>query len=133
MRLHDAVQKCPQVDRRVLRGFALSHVEQVAQQSVEPANLFQDGLECRGAARIIGEVSAVQGRSIVGEHLIEGRGDVDRSYVRCLKVLMSGQGYPMVATHDPRLVEIAGADHGLARLEDVARVQEAVGAFVDRL
>ncbi|MEQ7125498.1 proline dehydrogenase family protein [Actinopolymorpha sp. B11F2] len=35
--------------------------------------------------------------------------DVDRAYVRCLKILMAGQGYPMVATHDPRLVEIAGA------------------------
>jgi proline dehydrogenase len=35
--------------------------------------------------------------------------DVDRSYVRCLKVLMAGSGYPMVATHDPRLVDIAGA------------------------
>jgi proline dehydrogenase len=35
--------------------------------------------------------------------------DVDRSYVRCLKVLMRGEGYPMVASHDPRLVEIAGA------------------------
>jgi proline dehydrogenase len=35
--------------------------------------------------------------------------DVDRSYVRCLKVLMAGEGHPMVATHDPRLVEIAGA------------------------
>ena len=33
--------------------------------------------------------------------------EVDRSYVRCLKVLMAGEGYPMVATHDPRLVEIA--------------------------
>jgi len=33
---------------------------------------------------------------------------VDRSYVRCLKVLMNGSGYPMVATHDPRLIEIAG-------------------------
>jgi len=32
--------------------------------------------------------------------------DVDRSYVRCMKVLMSGPGYPMLATHDPRLVEI---------------------------
>ena len=31
--------------------------------------------------------------------------DVDKSYVRCLKVLMAGQGYPMVATHDPRLVD----------------------------
>ncbi|MER6944054.1 proline dehydrogenase family protein [Nonomuraea sp. NPDC000554] len=35
--------------------------------------------------------------------------DVDRSYVRCLKALMAGTGYPMVATHDPRLVEIASA------------------------
>jgi proline dehydrogenase len=35
--------------------------------------------------------------------------DVDRSYVRCLKVLMAGEGFPMVASHDPRLIEIAGA------------------------
>ncbi|MDQ6936464.1 MAG: proline dehydrogenase family protein [Actinomycetota bacterium] len=33
--------------------------------------------------------------------------DVDRSYVRCLNVLMSGGGYPMIATHDPRLIAIA--------------------------
>jgi proline dehydrogenase len=33
--------------------------------------------------------------------------DVDRSFVRCLNILMSGPGYPMVATHDPRLVAIA--------------------------
>ncbi len=35
--------------------------------------------------------------------------DVDKSYVRCLKVLMAGQGYPMVASHDPRMVDIASA------------------------
>ncbi len=35
--------------------------------------------------------------------------DVDRSYVRCLKVLMQGQGYPMVATHHPALIDIAGS------------------------
>jgi proline dehydrogenase len=35
--------------------------------------------------------------------------EVDRSYVRCLRILMAGTGYPMVASHDPRLVEIAGA------------------------
>ncbi len=34
--------------------------------------------------------------------------DVDLAYVRCLKVLMAGAGYPMVASHDPRLIEIAG-------------------------
>jgi proline dehydrogenase len=32
--------------------------------------------------------------------------DVDRSYVRCANTLLSGDGYPMFATHDPRLVEI---------------------------
>ena len=32
--------------------------------------------------------------------------DVDRSYVRCVNALLGGDGYPMFATHDPRLVEI---------------------------
>ncbi|WP_461005773.1 proline dehydrogenase family protein [Streptomyces capparidis] len=36
-----------------------------------------------------------------------GRREVDLAYVRCLGILMSGGGYPMVATHDPRLVELA--------------------------
>jgi proline dehydrogenase len=35
-----------------------------------------------------------------------GRHDVDLSYVRCLRVLMNGSGYPMLATHDPRLIDI---------------------------
>ena len=35
------------------------------------------------------------------------RADVDRSYVRCLKILFAGEGLPLVATHDPRLVAIA--------------------------
>jgi proline dehydrogenase len=41
--------------------------------------------------------------------------DVDLSYVRCLKVLMAGAGRPLVATHDPRLIDIAqalAAHHG---------------------
>jgi proline dehydrogenase len=32
--------------------------------------------------------------------------DVDKAYVRCMNILMSGEGYPMLATHDPRLVAI---------------------------
>ena len=35
------------------------------------------------------------------------RQDVDLSYARCLRLLMAGTGYPMVATHDPRLIDIA--------------------------
>jgi proline dehydrogenase len=34
------------------------------------------------------------------------RHDVDKSYARCLRILMSGPGYPMIATHDPRLIAI---------------------------
>src|SRR4051812_4864994 len=37
----------------------------------------------------------------------QSRLEVDRSYVRCLRILMEGAGFPMVATHDPRLVSIA--------------------------
>ncbi|HZZ98137.1 MAG TPA: proline dehydrogenase family protein [Jatrophihabitantaceae bacterium] len=33
-------------------------------------------------------------------------GEVDLSYVRCTNILMDGAGYPMLATHDPRLIEI---------------------------
>jgi proline dehydrogenase len=39
----------------------------------------------------------------------QDEGDVDRSYVRCMKVLLGGDGYPMIATHDPRLIEIGGS------------------------
>ncbi len=38
----------------------------------------------------------------------QSRAEVDLSYVRCLKALMAGDGYPMVATHDPTLIAIAG-------------------------
>ncbi|GAA0227937.1 proline dehydrogenase family protein [Saccharothrix mutabilis subsp. mutabilis] len=34
--------------------------------------------------------------------------EVDLNYVRCANVLLGGGGYPMFATHDPRLVEIVG-------------------------
>jgi proline dehydrogenase len=39
--------------------------------------------------------------------------DVDRSYVRCMNILLAGDGYPMFATHDPTLVSIA-ADRAAA-------------------
>ncbi len=36
----------------------------------------------------------------------ESRGDVDRSYVRCLRTLLDGNAHAMVASHDPRLIAI---------------------------
>jgi proline dehydrogenase len=35
--------------------------------------------------------------------------EVDLSYVRCANTLLAGDGFPMFATHDPRLVGIVGA------------------------
>ncbi len=35
------------------------------------------------------------------------RHEVDTSYVRCLRVLIQGAGKPLVATHDPTLIDIA--------------------------
>jgi proline dehydrogenase len=35
------------------------------------------------------------------------KADVDKAYVRCLKVLLDGGAYPMIATHDLRLVNLA--------------------------
>ena len=37
----------------------------------------------------------------------QGRREVDRAYVRGLRTLMRGGGYPMVGSHDPRIIEIA--------------------------
>ncbi|MDN5932021.1 MAG: proline dehydrogenase family protein, partial [Pseudonocardia sp.] len=62
------------------------------------------------------------------------RTEVDRSYVRCLKVLMAGDGLPMVATHDPVLIEIArhlgrGRPYELQMLHGVRpREQRALAA-----
>ncbi|TDB74984.1 proline dehydrogenase [Actinomadura sp. KC216] len=37
----------------------------------------------------------------------QSKRDVDRAYVRGLRTLMRGDGYPMVGSHDPRIIEIA--------------------------
>jgi proline dehydrogenase len=44
----------------------------------------------------------------------ETRHDIDKSFARCLRILMAGPGYPMIATHDPRLIAITRS-LGLAR------------------
>ena len=44
----------------------------------------------------------------------ESRHEVDKSFARCLRTLMAGPGYPMIATHDPRLIAITRS-LGLAR------------------
>jgi proline dehydrogenase len=37
----------------------------------------------------------------------QDRAAVDLAFVRCLKILMAGEGYPMVGSHDPRMIAVA--------------------------
>ena len=48
---------------------------------------------------------------------LAAKAEVDLSYARCLRILMDGPGYPMLATHDPRLISVATAKAGLAGRE----------------
>jgi len=60
----------------------------------------------------------------------ESRHEVDKSFARCLRILMTGPGYPMIATHDPRLIDITRA-LGLARPADSFEYQMLHGVRPD--
>lgn len=48
---------------------------------------------------------------------LASRAEVDLSFARCMRILLDGPGYPMLATHDPRLIRIAGVRAGTAGRE----------------
>ncbi len=61
--------------------------------------------DCRDLATAGSRVRLCKGAYTEPESVaFQHREDVDESYTRCLRVLMTGDGYPMVATHDPALV-----------------------------
>ncbi|MER5180018.1 proline dehydrogenase family protein [Streptomyces sp. NPDC002896] len=37
----------------------------------------------------------------------QDKAEIDKAYVRVLKILMEGQGYPMIGSHDPRIISVA--------------------------
>ncbi len=87
--------------------------------AVLQAYLHRTEADCRDLAHLGSRVRLCKGAYKEPESVaFQGRSDVDRAYVRALKVLMAGEGYPMLATHDPRLVAI-GEDlarrHGRAK------------------
>ncbi|MPY49288.1 proline dehydrogenase family protein [Streptomyces acidicola] len=54
--------------------------------------------------------------------------EIDKAYVRVLKVLMEGSGYPMIGSHDPRLISIAQElAHRAARKPDEYEFQMLYG------
>lgn len=76
--------------------------------AVLQAYLHRTEADCR---TLVGEGSRVRlckgAYAEPGSVAYQQRLDVDRSFVRCLRVLMAGDGFPMIATHDPRLIAIA--------------------------
>src|SRR3954470_14861599 len=90
--------------------------------AVAQAYLCRTAADCRDLAYAGSRVRLCKGAYKEPESVaFQGKHDVNLSYVRCLKALMAGPGYPMVATHDPRLVAIAA--------ELVARNNRAQGTY----
>ncbi len=78
--------------------------------AVLQAYLHRTEQDCRALAHEGSRVRLCKGAYQEPEEVAyQDRHDVDKAYVRCLKLLMAGDGYPMVATHDPRLIKIASA------------------------
>ncbi|GAA1411026.1 proline dehydrogenase family protein [Catellatospora coxensis] len=64
--------------------------------------------DCRELATAGSRVRLCKGAYKEPEHVAyQAPLEVDKSYVRCMNILMAGEGYPMLATHDPRLIAIA--------------------------
>ncbi|TWP34747.1 proline dehydrogenase [Leekyejoonella antrihumi] len=78
--------------------------------AVLQAYLHRTESDCRDLATADSRVRLCKGAYKQPESVAyQSAHDVDLSYVRCLKVLMEGEGYPMVASHDPRLIAIASS------------------------
>jgi proline dehydrogenase len=66
--------------------------------------------DCRDLAFAGSRVRLCKGAYRAPEGIgLASKADVDRSYARCMRILLDGPGYPMLATHDPRLIQIAGS------------------------
>jgi proline dehydrogenase len=78
--------------------------------AVLQAMLHRTEADCRALAHEGSRVRLCKGAYMEPEEVaFQEKIDIDKAYVRCLKVLLAGQGYPMVATHDPRMVQIASS------------------------
>ncbi|MBB6552650.1 proline dehydrogenase family protein [Nonomuraea rubra] len=71
------------------------------------AYLFRSEQDCRDLSSEGSRVRLVKGAYREPASVAhQGKSDVDKAYVRCLRILMAGKGYPMVATHDDRMIAI---------------------------
>ena len=84
--------------------------------AVLQAYLYRTEDDCRDLAVAGSRVRLCKGAYAEPESVaFQDRQEIDKSYVRCMKILMAGSGFPMLATHDPTLIDIGlklAADHG---------------------
>jgi proline dehydrogenase len=75
--------------------------------AVLQAYLYRTEADCCDLAEDGSRVRLCKGAYAEPQELaFQDRREVDKSYVRCMKILMAGNGFPMLATHDPTLIEI---------------------------
>ncbi|WP_405978453.1 proline dehydrogenase family protein [Streptomyces sp. NBC_00158] len=72
------------------------------------AYLFRTEADARRLAAAGSRVRIVKGAyKEPAEVAYQDKGEIDKAYVRIMKILMEGDGYPMIGSHDPRLIAIA--------------------------
>jgi proline dehydrogenase len=72
------------------------------------AYLFRTEADARRLAASGSRVRLVKGAyKEPAEVAFQQKREIDKAYVRVLRILMEGEGYPMVGSHDPRLISIA--------------------------
>lgn len=72
------------------------------------AYLFRTEADARRLAESGSRVRLVKGAyKEPAEVAYQQKAEVDKAYVRVLRILMEGDGYPMIGSHDPRLISIA--------------------------
>jgi proline dehydrogenase len=75
--------------------------------AVVQSYLFRTEDDCHALAGEGSRVRLVKGAyNEPPEVAYQDKREVDRAYVRCLKILMAGKGYPMIGSHDPRMVAL---------------------------
>ncbi|MFJ3666580.1 proline dehydrogenase family protein [Streptomyces sp. NPDC090106] len=72
------------------------------------AYLFRTEADARRLAANGSRVRLVKGAyKEPAEVAYQQKNEIDKAYVRVLRILMEGEGYPMIGSHDPRLISVA--------------------------
>ena len=90
-----------------LATLAELRVDFPATGAVLQAYLRRTEADCRDLATAGSRVRLCKGAYAESPSVAYRGADVDGSYQRCLQTLLTGAGYPMIATHDPAMIATA--------------------------